>query len=96
MAPKMIQNRAWGRFGARFLRFWEAFGVCRFSMSFGHAKSLPKIAKMTALGGPRKVWVIFWGGSAAEVGVLGRVSCEVLLVWAQDLAELSDTPSPTV
>ena len=46
MAPKMIQNRAWRRFGARFLRFWEALEGTVFSMVFGIEKMGPQSRKI--------------------------------------------------
>ena len=87
MAPKMLKNRAWGRLEARFLSFRDAFSVCRFSISFGHAKSAPKSSKMAALGGPRQNPAPILGGSAAEAVVLGRVFRAVLQVLGQVFAE---------
>ena len=70
--------------------------MCRFSISFGHAKSWPKITKMTAIWPQRQNTASILGGSAAEAVVLGKVFRAVLLVLGQGLGELSDTPSTTV
>ncbi len=45
----MLQNPAWRRLGARFLRFMEAFGVRRFSMSFGARKKFAKNHKQVEI-----------------------------------------------
>ena len=69
--PKMLQNRVWGRLGARFLVFLEVFRMCRFSTSFGHAKSSPKIPENDGTWGPRQISGEFQGGSASRAAVLG-------------------------
>ena len=61
--------------------------MCRFSISFGHAKSVPKSSKMAALGGQRQISREFHGGSASRAAVLGRVFRAVLQVLGQVFAE---------
>ena len=61
--------------------------MCRFSISFGHAKSALRIAKMAALEGPRMVWMLFGDGSASRAVVLGRAFRAVLQVLGQVFAE---------
>ena len=64
----MLQSRPKGRLGPRFLRFWDAFRACRFSLSFGHAKNAPKIAQNGTLGPPR-------GALGPLGGAMGPTRC---------------------
>ena len=59
--------------------------MCRFSISFGHAKRTPKSFKIAALGGQRRISGEFRGGSASRAVVLGRVFRAVLQVLGQVL-----------
>ena len=63
-------------------------------MIFEVCKNRQKMTKVRHLGGQNMLWVIFWGGLAAEVVVLGRVFRAVLLVLGQILAEHSTRLAP--
>ena len=84
MAPKMIQNRARRRLGARFLRFWEVSGGCWFLMSFGMCKKSTKNDKSSTLGRPKAIRVHILvrpgGMSGAAGGSIRGVEILVKLV----------------
>ena len=68
--------------------------MCRFLMSFGLAKSLPKIDTNDGIWRLRDGLGDFLGGSASRAVVLGGVSRVVLLVLGTSFGKAFGTPSP--
>ncbi len=52
----------------------EAFGGCPFSMSFGLAKSWPKLYQNGGIWRPKTNFAMIFGGLASRAAVLGGVS----------------------
>ena len=71
MAPKMTSKWRLWRSGIGFLRFWEAFGGCRFLMSFGVEKKSSQNRINAALGRPKAIRVQILGRPGGMSGGAG-------------------------